>query len=266
MFRYSSPSHSHGSPSRNSDNRLAITGSGSHLPSHPANAGLANALILAKDYSEEGTSERANARRREQYRQLRAHVPKEDGRLHAYGWSLPIKSNQEQQSRQSGGVPVPVYCNPLAEASPHMKVFCAAGVNLNGGFTKDGHSIIPSSSLYAPRSTAKIAEITSPTAEHSAEALDRQINRASLENLEPETQLTSYVWICTSTHAASTVTVVDANQPAVILDAFPICQSHLLCIASVQGKLNHNNLDFVTVCRLKRFLQFNLIEVSHSKD
>ena len=123
---------------------------------------------MAKDYSEEGTSERASARRREQYRQLRAHVQKEDGRLHAYGWSLPInnKSNQEPANKHSGGgVPVPVYCNPLAEASPHMKVFCAAGVNLNGGFTKNGQTIIPATSPFAPRSTAKIAEITLRTVE-----------------------------------------------------------------------------------------------------
>ncbi|XP_030571534.1 JNK-interacting protein 3 isoform X2 [Drosophila novamexicana] len=241
MFRHTgggSPAHSHGSPSRGgSDNRLAIAGS--QPPPHPASAGLANALIMAKDYSEEGSSERINARRREQYRQLRAHVQKEDGRLHAYGWSLPInKTNQDANpSRHSGGVPVPVYCNPLAEASPHMKVFCAAGVNLQGGFTKDGQSLIPPDSPYAPRSTLKIAEITSPTAEHSAEALDRQMARASLETLEPETQLSSFVWICTSTHAASTVSVVDANQSATVLDAFPICASHLLCIASVQGAM-----------------------------
>lgn len=234
MFRYSSPSHSHGSPSRNSDSRLAITGGG---PPHPASAGLANALAN-KDYAEEGTSERARARRHEQYRQLRAHVPKEDGRLHAYGWSLPgNKTEKEQQSRHSSGVPVPVYCNPLAEASPHMKVYCAAGVNLNGGFTKSGQSIIPSTSPYAPRSSAKIAEITSPTAEHSAEALDRQITRCSLENLEPETQLTSYVWICTGSQNASTVTVVDANQSATVLDVFPVCASLLLCIASVPGAM-----------------------------
>ncbi|XP_030384914.1 JNK-interacting protein 3 isoform X4 [Scaptodrosophila lebanonensis] len=240
MFRHTgggSPAHSHGSPSRGgSDNRLALTGS--QPPPHPASAGLANALIQPKDYAEEGTSERISARRREQYRQLRAHVQKEDGRLHAYGWSLPInKTNQDQPNRHSGGVPVPVYCNPLAEASPHMKVFCAAGVNLNGGFTKDGQSLIPSNSPYAPRSTLKIAEITSPTVEHSAEALDRQMARASLETLEPETQLSSFVWICTSTHAASTVTVVDANNSATVLDAFPICASHLLCIASVQGAM-----------------------------
>ncbi|XP_023033467.1 JNK-interacting protein 3 isoform X2 [Drosophila willistoni] len=258
MFRHTgggSPSHSHGSPSRgggggggSGDNRLALT-AGSHPPPHPASAGLANALIAAKDYAEEGSSERINARRREQYRQLRAHVQKEDGRLHAYGWSLPINSktggvgnnqdnNQSNPIRHSaGGVPVPVYCNPLAEASPHMKVFCAAGVNLQGGFTKDGQSLIPDSSPYAPKSTLKIAEITSPTADKSVEALDRQMARASLECLEPETQLSSFVWICTSTHAASTVSVVDANQSATVLDAFPICSSHLLCIASVQGAM-----------------------------
>ncbi|KAH8246143.1 hypothetical protein KR038_000713 [Drosophila bunnanda] len=243
MFRHTgggSPAHSHGSPSRGSgggDNRLALTSG--QPPVHPASAGLANALVMPKDYAEEGSSERISARRREQYRQLRAHVQKEDGRLHAYGWSLPInKASQEANpSRHSGGVPVPVYCNPLAEASPHMKVFCAAGVNLHGGFTKDGQSLIPDNSPYAPKSTLKITEITSPTAEQSVEALDRQMARASLETLEPETQLSSFVWICTSTHAASTVSVVDANQSATVLDAFPICSSHLLCIASVQGAM-----------------------------
>ncbi|XP_033157520.1 JNK-interacting protein 3 isoform X5 [Drosophila mauritiana] len=243
MFRHTgggSPAHSHGSPSRGSgggDNRLALTSG--QPPVHPASAGLANALIMPKDYAEEGSSERISARRREQYRQLRAHVQKEDGRLHAYGWSLPInKASQEANpNRHSGGVPVPVYCNPLAEASPHMKVFCAAGVNLHGGFTKNGQSLIPANSPYAPKSTLKIAEITSPTADQSMEALDRQMARVSLETLEPETQLSSFVWICTSTHAASTVSVVDANQSATVLDAFPICASHLLCIASVQGAM-----------------------------
>lgn len=160
--------------------------------------------------------------------------------MHAYDWSLPnikIENEKEANGRQSGSVPVLMYCNPLAKSSNQMKVFCAAGVNLNGGFTKTGQSVIPASSPYAPRSTAKIAEITSPTAEHSAEALDRQITCASLEHLEPETQLSSYVWICTITRVVSTVTVVDANEFANVLDVFPVCSSHLLCIASVPGAM-----------------------------
>lgn len=40
--------------------------------------------------SEKLVARRANERR-EQYRQVRAHVRKEDGRLQAYGWSLPGK-------------------------------------------------------------------------------------------------------------------------------------------------------------------------------
>lgn len=105
-----------------------------------------NALVIAKDYSEETISDRANQRRQEQYRQVRAHVQKEDGRLHAYGWSLPgTKTNPtgiSKNDRKLPKVPAPVYCSPLAEASPHMKVFCAAGVNLNGGYTKDGGCVV----------------------------------------------------------------------------------------------------------------------------
>lgn len=68
---------------------------------------------------------------------------KEDGRLQAYGWSLPgkVNSSPSAKSAQSSSgvpVPVPVYCRPLAETSPGMKIWCAAGVNLMGGYTKDG--------------------------------------------------------------------------------------------------------------------------------
>lgn len=58
-----------------------------------------------------------------------------------------------------------------------------------------------------------------------------------MENSDPDSQLSSYVWICTSTHSASTVTVIDAKNPAVVLDSFPVCQTHLLCICTVQGAL-----------------------------
>lgn len=68
------------------------------------------------------------------------------------------------------------------------------------------------------------------------DSLDKQITMA-MESSDPDSQLSSYVWICTSTHAASTVTVIDAKNPSVVLDSFPVCQNHLLCICSVQGAL-----------------------------
>ena len=52
---------------------------------------------------------------------------------------------------------------------------------------------------------------------------------------EAEQEKSSHVWICTSTHAISKVTVIDANSPADVLETFQVCSSHLLCIASVPG-------------------------------
>ena len=63
--------------------------------------------------------------------QVRAHVKKEDGRLQAYGWSLPPKSPPTPASgldpearlpNTNVPVPVPVYCRPLMEKEPGMKV------------------------------------------------------------------------------------------------------------------------------------------------
>lgn len=57
-----------------------------------------------------------------------------------------------------------------------------------------------------------------------------------------ETKLSSYVWICTSTHGASIVTVIDANDPAEILNSFGVSASYILCITSVPGaSLNDYN-------------------------
>ena len=80
------------------------------------------------------STDKLNARkaleRKEQYKQVRAHVKKDDGRLQAYGWSLPPKSPPGAKSDPELGkvaasnvpVPVPVYCRPLMEKEPGMKV------------------------------------------------------------------------------------------------------------------------------------------------
>ena len=48
--------------------------------------------------------------------------------------------------------------------------------------------------------------------------------------------LSSLVWICTTTHNSSRVTIVDANNPADLLETFHVTSSHILCIASVHGR------------------------------
>jgi len=110
LQRYSSPTHHHSAPGT-SEGRLALTGN-SGGGGGSGSSGASHALVVAKDYAEDVSSERAIQRRREQYRQVRAHVQKEDGRLQAYGWSLPGTRNaQGQQNKHAGGVPVPVNLN-----------------------------------------------------------------------------------------------------------------------------------------------------------
>lgn len=125
-----------------------------------------------------------------------------------------------------------------------MKIWCAAGVNLTGGRTKDGGDIVGASVFYS----------APPPEEHKAEEedeisrLDAELKEgASLgqEAAEADQQLSSLVWICTSTHSISKVTVIDANNPADVLESFHVCSSHLLCIASVPGEPFHRFHHFV---------------------
>lgn len=74
--------------------------------------------------------------------------------------------------------------------------------------------------------------------EDAVEHLDKELQESEQRRLEAEKleeQLSSLVWICTSTQKMSKVTVIDANNPADILEVFNVCESHLLCIASVPG-------------------------------
>ncbi|XP_058066959.1 JNK-interacting protein 3 isoform X2 [Anopheles bellator] len=250
----------------------AGSGSGSGLSSNSgallrSSGHASNILVLSKE-PELSQSERAMQRRRDQYRQVRAHVQKEDGRLQAYGWSLPsLKPSPSVNSGVSGGgsggggggtgrstgsgvpVPVPVYCRPLAEASPHMKVWCASGVNMQGGCTKDGGCIVGAASIFYAKDTAggggaQITELTGDEASETTDAKDlgellerKLLALGAPTTFDADSELSSYVWICTSTHSASTVTVIDAKNPSEVLDSFPVCQNHLLCICTVRGAL-----------------------------
>ncbi|KAK2820907.1 hypothetical protein Q5P01_023866 [Channa striata] len=173
--------------------------------------------------------------KRAQYQQVKAHVQKEDGRVQAYGWSLPkkYKANGGQTEGKMKNLPVPVFLRPLDEKDPSMKLWCAAGVNLSGGKTRDGGSIIGASVFYSdlpgPESPRK--KIGSQS---SLDKLDQELKEQQKE-LRHQEELSSLVWICTSTQSTTKAVVIDANQPGNILESFFVCNSHVLCIASVPG-------------------------------
>lgn len=107
---------------------------------------------------------------------------------------------------------------------------------MSGGRTRDGGSMIGGSVFYADEAR----EVTNAKSEveDAVEHLDKELQENEQRQLEAEQleqQLSSLVWICTSTQKMSKVTVIDANNPAEILEVFNVCQSHLLCIASVPG-------------------------------
>ena len=57
-----------------------------------------------------------------------------EGRMQAYGWSLPAKYSTEvaEGGKSLVSVPVPVYCRPLNLNDPGMKVgfnWCSRSVN-----------------------------------------------------------------------------------------------------------------------------------------
>lgn len=177
--------------------------------------------------------------KRAQYRQVKAHVQKEDGRMQAYGWSLPPKckvANGGQGDGKIKNLPVPVYLRPLDEKDASMKLWCAAGVNLTGGKTRDGGSIVGASVFYKDVSgeSGPISPRKKRGSQSSLERLEQELKEQEKE-LRHQDELSSLVWICTTTHATSKVIVIDANQPGNILESFFVCNSHVLCIASVPG-------------------------------
>ncbi|XP_038848235.1 C-Jun-amino-terminal kinase-interacting protein 4-like isoform X1 [Salvelinus namaycush] len=198
------------------------------------------AFDFLNEESEAGNMVSRREQKRAQYRQVKAHVEKEeDGRVQAYGWSLPQKfkvANGGQTSENKmKNLPVPVYLRPLDENDATMKLWCAVGVNLSGGKTRDGGSIVGASVFYSdltsPGPESRCRKIGSQS---SLDKLDQDLKEQEKE-LHHQEELSSLVWICTSTQATTKVIVIDANQPGNVLENFLVCNSHVLCMASVPG-------------------------------
>ncbi|OPJ87578.1 c-Jun-amino-terminal kinase-interacting protein 3 isoform D [Patagioenas fasciata monilis] len=180
------------------------------------------------------TSSARREQKREQYRQVREHVRNDDGRLQACGWSLPAKYKQlspngGQEDTRMKNVPVPVYCRPLVEKDPTMKLWCAAGVNLTGWRPLEPES----------GNAQKLDPGRDPlTCDREVEGENNKSNHTSPEKkkakeLHEMDATSSRVWILTSTLSTSKVVIIDANQPGTVVDQFTVCNAHVLCISSI---------------------------------
>nr|XP_036861677.1 C-Jun-amino-terminal kinase-interacting protein 3 isoform X5 [Manis javanica] len=178
------------------------------------------------------TSSARREQKREQYRQVREHVRNDDGRLQACGWSLPAKYKQlspsgGQEDTRMKNVPVPVYCRPLVEKDPTMKLWCAAGVNLSRwkpGEDDSGSAVRPVPGR-DPLTCDREMEGETRSSHTSPEKKAKET---------PEADATSSrVWVLTSTLSTSKVVIIDANQPGTVVDQFTVCNAHVLCISSI---------------------------------
>ncbi|XP_062036680.1 C-Jun-amino-terminal kinase-interacting protein 3 isoform X1 [Lepus europaeus] len=178
------------------------------------------------------TSSARREQKREQYRQVREHVRNDDGRLQACGWSLPAKYKQlspsgGQEDTRMKNVPVPVYCRPLVEKDPTMKLWCAAGVSLNGWKPSEeepGNGVKPTPGR-DPLTCDREAE-GEPKSNHTSP-------EKKVKELQEADATSSRVWILTSTLTTSKVVIIDANQPGTVVDQFTVCNAHVLCISSI---------------------------------
>ncbi|XP_075035612.1 C-Jun-amino-terminal kinase-interacting protein 3 isoform X4 [Mixophyes fleayi] len=179
------------------------------------------------------TSTARREQKREQYRQVREHVRNDDGRLQACGWSLPAKYKQlspngGQEDNRMKNVPVPVYCRPLVEKDPTMKLWCAAGVDLTGWkpFEEESVTGVKPVSGRDPLTSDREVEGESKSTHTSPE-------KKKTKELHEADATSSRVWILTSTLSTSKVVIIDANQPGTLVDQFTVCNAHVLCISSI---------------------------------
>uniref|UniRef100_A0A673MYV0 C-Jun-amino-terminal kinase-interacting protein 4-like n=1 Tax=Sinocyclocheilus rhinocerous TaxID=307959 RepID=A0A673MYV0_9TELE len=194
----------------------------------------------AFDFLKEEVDSNGSLSRREQkraqYEHVKAHVQKEDGRVTAHGWSLPGKYKVANGGHAENKInlPVPVCLRPLEQKDASMK-FCLrkyqiAGVNLSGGRSCEGSSGVSGEESAVETDASK----------------QRKDSQSSLDQLEQEpkereqtvhVEMSSRVWICTSTHSSTKVMIMDVTRPDDLLDSFYVCNSCVLCIASVPGVL-----------------------------
>ncbi|XP_073219078.1 C-Jun-amino-terminal kinase-interacting protein 3 isoform X4 [Lepidochelys kempii] len=140
-----------------------------------------------------------------------------------------LSPNGGQEDTRMKNVPVPVYCRPLVEKDPTMKLWCAAGVNLMGWkpFEQDSGSGQKSDPGRDPLTCDREVEGENTKSNHTSP------EKKKVKELHEMDATSSRVWILTSTLSTSKVVIIDANQPGTVVDQFTVCNAHVLCISSI---------------------------------
>lgn len=170
-------------------------------------------------------------------------------------------------------VPIPQYCRPLTGDSLGMKIWCATAIDLSGGYVpEEQQSALKSadvSSFGEINSSSSLVNISSSTPikspagssshQNSLKQLEREVDHAlnesamegstsrpilktttemvlsSLTKADDLEELSSCVWICSTQHSRSKITIIDINtKPNELLDSFYI-PTFLYCIKSIPG-------------------------------
>ena len=139
-------------------------------------------------------------------------ISKEDGRMQAYGWSLPSKASldvNKQLSSTAITVPVPVYCRPLFEQDNNLKLSCSSTVNFS----------------FDPKVVKNCAEII--------EASSFGHFKSNLANSND--YKSSCIWICNQNDNDTHISILDANRPGDLIEQFVLKYLKIYCIQSIAG-------------------------------
>ena len=156
---------------------------------------------------------------------------RDDGRMQAYGWSLPSKSSSitvnsdKQQSTSSSSsssltmsIPVPVYCRPLFEQDNDLKLSCASTISyaMDLSLDKTFVDLVKLGPFYGFESTSSSSSSSSVS--------------AAVQEFK-----SSCIWICNLNSNDSHICILDANKPSDLIHQFTLKDVKILSIASIGG-------------------------------
>ncbi|XP_041942641.1 C-Jun-amino-terminal kinase-interacting protein 3 isoform X6 [Alosa sapidissima] len=211
--------------------------------------------------------------RREQYRQVREHMRRDDGLMQACGWSVPPRYKQvplapeTRTQNQPHTRPEPTTTPETGTTAPQAEGTQDSPLKRQQANEKEDNRMKnvpvpvycrplvekdPNRKLWCAAGvdltgwkTANQDAVPAKAPANGADPLtaeeeggENKSEHSSPEKKKPKElhemdSMSSRVWILTSTHSGSKVVIIDANQPGSLVDQFNVCNAHVLCISSV---------------------------------